>query len=132
VHQWSVLRDPINFHSPNSFIPERWLKDAAIKDRLETSLPFSYGPRGCLGRKCVSSVLSLHHPKSPTLTTLLPHSLAYLEMRMVLAKLMWAYDITWFNGADVVWERDTKGYTLWEKPELRVELSLHPGTTANI
>ena len=68
-------------------------------------------------------------PKFPTLTTLLPHSLAYLEMRMVLAKLMWAYDIIWFNSAEVVWERDTKGYTLWEKPELRVELSLHPGTT---
>jgi hypothetical protein len=50
-------------------------------------------------------------------------SLAYLEMRMVLAKLFWSYDITWFNQDEVVWERDTKGYTLWEKPDLRVELS---------
>lgn len=46
-------------------------------------------------------------------------SLAYLEMRMVLAKMFWKYDIEWFNGDEVDWERDTKGYTLWEKPNLR-------------
>jgi cytochrome P450 len=54
VHQWSVLRDPINFCNPSEFIPERWLKnelDGQRGDRLETSLPFSYGPRGCLGKK---------------------------------------------------------------------------------
>ena len=49
-------------------------------------------------------------------------SLAYLEMRMVLAKMFWAYDIVWCNGEEVDWERDSKGYTLWEKPDLRVEL----------
>ncbi len=72
---------------------------------------------------------AISKPKLPTLITFLFHSLAYLEMRMVLAKLMWAYDITWSNSAEVLWERDTKGYTLWEKPELRVGLSLHPGNT---
>jgi hypothetical protein len=41
---------------------------------------------------------------------------------MVLAKLFWAYDIVWFNGHEVDWERDNKGYTLWEKPDLRVVL----------
>ena len=49
-------------------------------------------------------------------------SLAYLEMRMVLAKLFWQYDLEWFNGDEVDWERDSKGYTLWEKPDLRVVL----------
>lgn len=49
-------------------------------------------------------------------------SLAYLEMRMVLAKLFWKYDLSWFNSQDVDWERDSKGYTLWEKPELRCTL----------
>lgn len=38
---------------------------------------------------------------------------------MVLAKLVWRYDLAWFNEEDVDWERDSKGYTLWEKPELR-------------
>jgi cytochrome P450 len=54
VHQWSVLRDPLNFWNPSAFIPERWIKsepEGQGGDRLETSLPFSYGPRGCLGRK---------------------------------------------------------------------------------
>ena len=32
---------------------------------------------------------------------------------------VWKYDLTWFNSEDLDWERDTKGYTLWEKPELR-------------
>jgi len=40
---------------------------------------------------------------------------------MVLAKLFWAYDIAWFDK-ELDWERDCKGYTLWEKPDLRVEL----------
>ncbi|KUJ09421.1 cytochrome P450 [Mollisia scopiformis] len=102
VHQWSVLRDPLNFWNPSAFIPERWMKnepEGQGGDRLETSLPFSYGPRGCLGR-----------------------NLAYLEMRMVLAKLFWQYDLAWFNSDEIDWERDTKGYTLWEKPDLRVLL----------
>lgn len=54
VHQWSVLRDPLNFWNPSAFIPERWMKnevEGQNGDRLETSLPFAYGPRGCLGRK---------------------------------------------------------------------------------
>jgi hypothetical protein len=49
VHQWSVLRDPKNFVDPSAFIPERWIKRELAGqrgDHLETSLPFSYGPRG--------------------------------------------------------------------------------------
>lgn len=54
VHPWSVLRDPTNFHAPSEFIPERWIPstpEGQKGDKLERSLPFSYGPRGCLGRK---------------------------------------------------------------------------------
>ena len=38
---------------------------------------------------------------------------------MVLAKIFWKYDLAWFNRDEVDWERDSKGYTLWEKPNLR-------------
>jgi hypothetical protein len=41
---------------------------------------------------------------------------------MVLAKLFWQYDLEWFNGNEVDWGRDSKGYTLGEKPDLRVVL----------
>lgn len=54
VHPWSVLRDPANFHDPSHFIPERWIEttpEGQRGDKLDRSLPFSYGPRGCLGRK---------------------------------------------------------------------------------
>ncbi|KAK4184313.1 Isotrichodermin C-15 hydroxylase [Podospora australis] len=101
VHPWSVLRDEANFHAPDQFIPERWLSDepeGQRGDRLETSLPFSSGPRGCLGK-----------------------NLAYLEMRMILAKFFWRYDIDWFDET-IDWERDSMGYTVWKKPDLRILL----------
>ncbi|CAF9933050.1 MAG: hypothetical protein ALECFALPRED_005464, partial [Alectoria fallacina] len=98
VHPWSVLRDPTNFHAPSEFIPERWIPstpEGQKGDKLERSLPFS--PR------MMESVSGL----------------ANIEMRMVLAKLFWKYNLCWFNRERVDWERDTKGYTLWEKPKLR-------------
>jgi hypothetical protein len=51
-------------------------------------------------------------------------------MRMVLAKMFWKYDLEWFNCDEVDWERDSKGYTLWEKPSLRVVLSDYEGEIA--
>lgn len=62
VHPWSILRDPNNFHDPARFIPERWLPDhpeGRRGDKLDRSLPFSYGPRGCLGRKWVVANIPL-------------------------------------------------------------------------
>ncbi len=63
---------------------------------------------------------------------LIDYSLAYLEMRMVLAKLFWQYDLAWFNSDEIVWERDTKGYTLWEKPDLRVLLRDHQASGGGV
>ncbi|XP_037515613.1 cholesterol side-chain cleavage enzyme, mitochondrial-like [Rhipicephalus sanguineus] len=42
-----------NFGSPELFIPERWLKSNKDIWHHESyaSLPFSYGPRMCLGRR---------------------------------------------------------------------------------
>jgi cytochrome P450 len=57
VHQWSVVHDEKYFHRPAEFIPERWIKGekaSQMGDRLEASQPFSYGPRGCLGKKYVA------------------------------------------------------------------------------
>ncbi|KFY63242.1 hypothetical protein V496_04091 [Pseudogymnoascus sp. VKM F-4515 (FW-2607)] len=99
VHQWSVVHDEKYFHRPDDFIPERWIKGekaSEMGDRLEASQPFSYGPRGCLGK-----------------------NLAALEMRLILAQMVWKYDIEWLNPS-VDWERDNQGYTLWHRPELRV------------
>lgn len=68
------------------------------------------------GKKVSSSLFSVRCAITDVI------SLAYLEMRMVLAKMFWQYDLAWFNSDEIDWERDTKGYTLWEKPDLRVML----------
>ncbi|RYO99105.1 hypothetical protein DL763_001706 [Monosporascus cannonballus] len=101
IHPWSILRDEANYHAPEKFIPERWLRtepEGEQGDKLETSLPFSSGPRGCLGK-----------------------NLAYLEMRIILARLFWRFDIDWFDTS-IDWERDGMGYTVWKKPDFRVLL----------
>ena len=49
-------------------------------------------------------------------------SLAWLEMRTVLAKLMWTYDMKLMNR-DVDWHRDSKMLTLWRKPPLWVQVA---------
>ncbi|KAI3322259.1 cytochrome P450 [Xylariaceae sp. AK1471] len=88
-----------NFSHPMEFRPERWLGgDGAGKDILAATQPFSLGPRGCLGR-----------------------NLAWLELRTVLAKLLWAFKLRLVNeGVD--WHRDSRMLTLWKKPPLWVKV----------
>jgi hypothetical protein len=46
-------------------------------------------------------------------------SLAFIELRLALAKLFWKYDLELLNK-DVDWIRDSRMYILWNKPALRV------------
>jgi benzoate 4-monooxygenase len=52
VPTYSLLRDEEAFEQPEQFMPERWLTDNKEKrDRMMKShLPFSVGPRACIGR----------------------------------------------------------------------------------
>lgn len=98
----------MNFSSsPLKFDPSRWLlsKDSPNPKALNSSSasafnPFSLGPRNCLGR-----------------------NLAYLEMRLILARLLWAFDLEAPESADGIgrWE-DQKSWILWEKRPLSVRL----------
>ncbi|KAL8806673.1 MAG: hypothetical protein Q9182_001201 [Xanthomendoza sp. 2 TL-2023] len=59
--------------------------------------PFSLGPRNCLGR-----------------------NLAYLELRLILARLLWEFE---FELVDHGWEWGSqKSWILWEKRPLRVRV----------
>ncbi|KAG4425575.1 hypothetical protein IFR04_001272 [Cadophora malorum] len=50
---------PLNFHLPNSFIPERFLGDERfVNDKRHAMNPFSLGPRSCIGKK------NAPHPRS--------------------------------------------------------------------
>ncbi|KAM6536120.1 hypothetical protein FALCPG4_005638 [Fusarium falciforme] len=93
-HPVVMNRDPNFFHLPDEFIPERWLSKT---DHLEASQPFLIGPRACIGR-----------------------NLAYTEMRLLLAKLTFSFEMKVVNE-DLDWDRDTNTSTFWDKPSLMVQ-----------
>ncbi|EHA21529.1 hypothetical protein ASPNIDRAFT_193975 [Aspergillus niger ATCC 1015] len=69
VSTYTVHRDPDIFGAdPERYIPERWLQPDA-RDMQRGFLAFSQGGRGCLGR-----------------------NIAYFQMQLVIAALVWRYD----------------------------------------
>ncbi|KAI1393308.1 cytochrome P450 [Hypoxylon trugodes] len=104
VHHLAAYHSELNFHRAREFIPERWLHESTSNpaspfygDRRDVHRPFSFGPRDCIGR-----------------------NLAYHEMRLILARVLWNFDLT-LDQSIGKWE-DQKIYSLWEKPPLKVFL----------
>lgn len=109
MQQYAACRSSANFHRPNEFLPQRWLSDPEFaNDRRGASQPFSTGPRNCIGRQ-----------------------LAYAEMRLILARLLWNFDLhldeTKMGGSD--WLAKQGVWILWDKSPLLVHLQ--PQGTAN-
>jgi cytochrome P450 len=89
----SLHRDPENAPAPHTWQPERWL-DKKIKPY---TVPFSIGPRACIGI-----------------------NLAYLEMRITLAKIV--YSLDWQLVDEKTYWPDLCELTqLWKKAPLLVE-----------
>lgn len=85
-----ITHDPALFSEPNSFVPERWLGDDS-KDLEKWFLVFSRGSRGCLGQKLVSWMfLIVFH-------SLTVHSVAYLELYVVLANLFRRFNMSLYK-----------------------------------
>ncbi|KAL8905669.1 MAG: hypothetical protein Q9207_002483 [Kuettlingeria erythrocarpa] len=100
VHQWSADRNDANFANPDTFDPERFLPSPPEKYRHDDAAalqPFSMGPRGCIGK-----------------------GLAYFEMRSILARMLWHFDIQ-LEEESQDWT-EQKEYALWDKPPLWVRL----------
>lgn len=72
VPTYSLLRDETVFERPTEYIPERWLAKDSEQKRLmtRTHLPFSTGPRACIGR-----------------------NVAYFEQTLVIATLVHFFDL---------------------------------------
>ncbi|KDN68524.1 putative cytochrome P450 [Colletotrichum sublineola] len=99
IHHWAMYRNEKNFKNPFKFHPERFLGDPEYaSDRREAFQPFHIGPRACLGR-----------------------NLAYVEMRIILAKLLWNFDLALAEDSEE-WMEAQKIYTVWEKRPLNVYL----------
>jgi hypothetical protein len=47
-------------------------------------------------------------------------SLAYLEMRIVLARMIYTFDWEWVNK-DLDWESESRVYWMWQKPDLMMQ-----------
>ncbi|KAL8917286.1 MAG: hypothetical protein Q9172_005912 [Xanthocarpia lactea] len=114
VPQWAAYRSSANFTSPSSFVPERWLIDENqsemsnralspyTADRRDGFYPFSLGSHNCPGK-----------------------TLAFLELRLILTKLLWHFDLTRASEADAdelpVWEEQDI-FWFWVKKPTYVSL----------
>ncbi|KAI0908038.1 cytochrome P450 [Ustulina deusta] len=97
---YSSYHSEANFKHPESFTPERFMGDPKFaSDRREVLQPFNFGPRNCIGK-----------------------NLAYVEIRMILARIVWNFDLTlaeecrnWFHE-----NVEHGGFVVWAKPPLYV------------
>ncbi|KIW07631.1 uncharacterized protein PV09_01577 [Verruconis gallopava] len=63
------------YAQPEEFIPERWYSRPELVKKKEAFFPFSLGPMGCIGKP-----------------------LALMELRIVMAKLLLAFDVSYAPG----------------------------------
>ncbi|KAJ4145123.1 hypothetical protein LMH87_003982 [Akanthomyces muscarius] len=106
---WALHHNPKYFTRPDDFVPERWLGDKAFKDdRLDSVKPFSIGPRNCIGM-----------------------NLAYSEMRMILARTIWEFDIRLAESSQN-WYDQSRVYLAWQRPPLNVYLTPRRDVTASV
>ncbi|KAI0471245.1 cytochrome protein [Xylaria cf. heliscus] len=104
VPQLAAFHSEYNYHRPREYIPERWLPESTtnpkspfFNDRREIHKPFSVGRRDCIGQN-----LAMH------------------EMRSILAKVLWNFDLT-LDESSNSWHNQ-KILALWVKPPLMVHI----------
>lgn len=101
IPQHTAYHSPRNFTAPDTFIPERWLPEYADEfagDRKAVCMPFSAGNWNCIGK-----------------------NLANAEMRLIVAKMVWNFEMSLADAEDN-WA-DQKVYGLWDKKPLTVNLT---------
>ena len=100
VNHFACYHDPRNFHRPLDFLPDRWLPECHEEmfkgDYRNCFQPFSFGPRNCLGK-----------------------NLAWAEMRLIAAKLLFRFDLE-LNERSRRWAEGQKMFGFWVKPDLLV------------
>ncbi|KAM0511519.1 hypothetical protein ACHAPE_009771 [Trichoderma viride] len=103
IWQWAMNRDERLFLEPSRFDPDRFYNKGDEKskyagDRLDAVNAFLLGQRSCIGR-----------------------NLAYAEMRLILARLIWEFDFT-IDESSKNWMHEQENFELWVKPDLNIHL----------
>ncbi|KAK8014326.1 cytochrome p450 3a17 [Apiospora arundinis] len=105
MSNWATHRNPRNFRDPDVFAPERWLpvthplyNPRYASDNRSGFRPFSSGPRDCVGK-----------------------NLANGEMRLIIARLLWNFDISLVEGQED-WAAKQRVFDVYEKGPLMVRL----------
>jgi cytochrome P450 len=80
---YTLTHDERYFSNPEFFIPERWIESERGQETCTKAawIPFSYGPRTCLGKPYVPII-----DKSEA-------SLALMELRMMISMFVWYFDV---------------------------------------
>lgn len=95
-----------NFARPTEFLPERWLAKNSSSpsefdnDNRKIFNPFGLGTRNCVGQ-----------------------NLAWMELRLVLARMIWNFDISLPTGSPELELESWKTYRVWEKEPIEVVLT---------
>ncbi len=102
IAQFAAYRSSRHFAEPLTFAPERWLgagEGATVyaRDNRDMFKPFSFGTRNCVGQ-----------------------NLAMLELKLILARLLWRFDVRVLPGQES-WIRQ-RTFLSWEKPRLMCRL----------
>lgn len=105
MYPWATHHNPQNFADPDKFVPERWLPaDHRLHDPRYASdnkaafKPFAAGMRDCIGK-----------------------NLAYAEMRLITARLLWHFDMAAVEGQED-WISSQKVFVVAEKGPLNMKV----------
>ena len=107
MHLQALHRSPEKFHQADAFWPERWLDSARedknspfYNDDRDASQSFSIGTESCIGKQ-----------------------LAYAELHVILAKLVWQFDMSAATGSRNIEWLEQKIYAMVNLQPFDVQLT---------
>ncbi|KAK4913376.1 hypothetical protein LTR49_018264 [Elasticomyces elasticus] len=99
INQYPAFRSA--FESSGEFRPERFLGQQNTKDNLAVFQPFLVGRHQCIGQK-----------------------FAWAEMRLILARLLYTFDISWDRTPTINDWGQQQTFIFWQKEPLEIRLTL--------